>query len=63
VSIEPNNLQAWTSRGFVYEQMKDTEKAAASYARAMNIREDYEPAKAGFKRIGGQFGKQYQAFN
>ena len=62
-SIEPNNVQAWTSRGVVYEQMKDKEKAAGSYARALNIRPDYEPAKEGFKRIGGQFGQTYQAFN
>ena len=63
VALEPQSVQAWTSRGFVYEQMKDKEKAAGSYARALNINKDYEPAKAGFKRIGGEFGQSYQAFN
>jgi Tfp pilus assembly protein PilF len=61
--LEPQSVQAWTSRGYVYEQLNDKEKAAGSYAKALNISAEYEPAKAGFKRIGGAYGQSYQAFN
>jgi hypothetical protein len=42
--------------------MGDRHKSAGSYAKAININQNYEPANAGFKRVGGQFGKTYQAF-
>ena len=62
VQLEPQNVQAWTSRGLVYERLNDKEKAAGSYAKALNIRQDFEPAKQGFARVGGQFGQSYQTF-
>ena len=43
--------------------MNDKEKAAGSYAKALNIRRDYEPAAQGFARVGGQFGQSYQTFD
>ena len=60
VAAEPQNIQAWTSRGLAYERMGDKERAAGSYAKAMAINKDYEPAKAGFNRVGGQFGQSYE---
>src|SRR5665213_2353764 len=60
VSAEPQNLQAWTTRAFAYEKLGDKEKAAGSYARALNIKQDHEPAKQGFARVGGKMGQTYQ---
>ena len=57
----PSNA-AWTSRGLAYERLGDKEKAAGSYARAMNIKQDYDPARSGFARVGGQAGQTYQTF-
>ena len=37
-------------------------KAAGSYAKALNINEKYEPAAAGFARVGGKVGQTYQTF-
>jgi hypothetical protein len=31
-------------------------------AKALNIQQDYVPAADAFKRVGGQYGKTYQAF-
>jgi Tfp pilus assembly protein PilF len=62
VGIEPQNVQAWTSRGLAYERLGDKQKAAGSYARAMNIDQTYQPARDGFERVGGRFGQSYQAF-
>ena len=62
VSSEPQNLQAWTTRAFAYERLGDTEKAAGSYARALNLNTDHEPAKQGFARVGGKLGQTYQTF-
>jgi Tfp pilus assembly protein PilF len=62
VGIEPQNVAAWTSRGLAYERLGDKEKAAGSYARAMNINRDYKPASAGFERVGGKMGEAYQTF-
>ena len=39
------------------------EKAAGSYAKALNINQGYEPAKAAFARVGGKYGQTYQTFN
>jgi len=62
VSAEPQNLQAWTTRAFAYERLGDKEKAAGSYARALNINKDHEAAKQGFARVGGKMGQTYQTF-
>ena len=62
VQIEPRNLQAWTSRGLAYERLGQREKAAGSYARALNINDKYEPARTGFARVGGKVGQTYQTF-
>ena len=61
-AAEPQNLQAWTTRAFAYEQAGDKEKAAGSYARALNIKQDHEAAKQGFARVGGRAGQTYQTF-
>ena len=58
----PTNLQAWTSRGLAYERLGQKDKAAGSYAKALNINDKYEPAKAGFARVGGEIGQTYQTF-
>ena len=42
VQADPDNLQAWVSRGLAYERLGDKQKAAGSYARALNLRRDYE---------------------
>jgi Tfp pilus assembly protein PilF len=62
VSADALNLQAWTSRGLAYERLGDKEKAAGSYAKAININKDHEAAKQGFARVGGAMGKTYQTF-
>ena len=62
VNIDPQNLQAWVARGLAYERLGDKQKAAGSYARAINIDENYQPARAGFARVGGQYGTAYQTF-
>ena len=62
VQVEPQNLHAWTSRGLAYERLGDKEKAAGSYAKALNINKDHEPAKKGFARVGGKMGQTYQTF-
>ena len=38
------------------------DKAAGSYAKALNINDKYEPAKTGFARVGGKVGQSYQTF-
>lgn len=62
VQGEPDNLQAWVSRGLAYERLGDKEKSAGSYARALQIRQNFEPARAGFARVGGRAGQSYQTF-
>ena len=62
VQIEPQSVKAWTSRGFAYERLGDKERAAGSYARALNINQSYEPARTGFARVGGRYGQVYQTF-
>jgi Tfp pilus assembly protein PilF len=62
VTLEPQNARAWTSRGLAYERLKDKEKAAGSYARAMNIDQNYQAARDGFSRVGGRVGQAYQTF-
>ena len=62
MQLDPGDLRAWTSRGLAYERLGDKEKAAGSYAKALNINEKYEPAKTGFSRVGGKVGQTYQTF-
>ena len=62
VTVEPQNLNAWTSRGLAYERLGDKEKAAGSYAKALNISKEHDPAKKGFARVGGKAGVTYQPF-
>jgi Tfp pilus assembly protein PilF len=62
VQIAPTNVQAWTSRGLAYERLGAKEKAAGSYAKALNLNEKYEPARTGFARVGGKTGQSYQTF-
>ena len=61
VQAEPESLNAWTSRGLAYERLGDKEKAAGSYAKALNLKKEHDPAKKGFARVGGN-GKTYQTF-
>jgi Tfp pilus assembly protein PilF len=62
VQIEPENLQAWTSRGLAYERLGNSERAVGSYAKALSINQNFAPAKSGFTRVGGKFGQTYQSF-
>jgi hypothetical protein len=55
-------VQAWVSRGLAYERLGDKEKAAGSYARAMNIDTTSTVAREGFDRVGGKVGQAYQTF-
>jgi hypothetical protein len=38
VQHEPQNAQAWITRGLAYERLGDTTRAAGSYGRAINLR-------------------------
>ena len=62
MQIEPLSLTAWTSRGLAYERLGGKEKAAGSYAKALNINKEHDPAKQGFARVGGKAGTTYQTF-
>jgi Tfp pilus assembly protein PilF len=63
VLAEPQNLQAWVSRGLAYERLGNQEKAAGSYAKAMLIKKDFAPAREGFARVGGKTGTAYKTFD
>jgi Tfp pilus assembly protein PilF len=62
VQADPTNVKAWASRGLAYERLGQKEKAAGSYAKALNINDKYQPAQAGFVRVGGQVGHSYPTF-
>jgi len=62
VQLEPRDLRAWTSRALAYERLGDKDKAAGSYAKALNIDDKYQPALTGFSRVGGKFGQSYPTF-
>ena len=49
-------------RRLFYERLGAKDKAAGSYAKALNINDKYEPAKAGFDRVGGKIGQTYPTF-
>ena len=38
------------------------DKAAGSYAKALNINSKYQPAQTGFARVGGKVGQTYPTF-
>ena len=57
----PRSAASWVARGLAYERLGEKEKAG-SYAKALNIKRDHEPARVGFSRVGGQYGKTYQTF-
>ena len=62
VQLNSSDPQAWASRGLAYERPGQKDKAAGSYAKALNINNKYQPAVAGFARVGGEVGKAYQTF-
>jgi Tfp pilus assembly protein PilF len=62
VQADPTSAKAWASRGLAYERLGQKEKAAGSYAKALNINDKYPPAQTGFARVGGRAGQTYQTF-
>ena len=62
VQDDPQNPQAWLTRGLAYERLGDKNKAAGSYGRAINLRPRDEVARNGFARVGGQPGQSYDTF-
>jgi tetratricopeptide (TPR) repeat protein len=56
---DDRSVEIWTSRGLAYERLGNKQQAAGSYARALNINQSYQPATAGFRRVGGQYGASY----
>jgi tetratricopeptide (TPR) repeat protein len=59
-AADPQNAQIWTTRGIAYERLGDKNKAAGSYARAINLRPKDEAARSGFGRVGGKPGQLYE---
>ena len=59
---EPQNAQAWLTRGLAYEKLGDKSRAAGSYGRAINLRPKDEVAHTGFARVGGKPGQSYSTF-
>ena len=53
VQDDPQNAQLWMNGGLAYERLGDKNKAAASYARAINLRPQDEAARTGFACVGG----------
>ena len=62
VQSDPQNVQAWITRGLAYERLGDKNKAAGSYGRAINLRPKDEAARIGFARVGGKPGQSYETF-
>jgi cytochrome c-type biogenesis protein CcmH/NrfG len=62
VQADPQNAQAWATRGLAYERLGDKNKAAGSYAHAINLRPKDEAARSGFARVGGKPGQNYEPF-
>src|SRR6202140_5744742 len=57
---DPQNAQVWTTRGLAYERLGEKNKAAGSYARAINLHPRDETARTGFSRVGGKPGQSYE---
>jgi Tfp pilus assembly protein PilF len=57
---DPQSAQVWTTRGLAYERLGDKNKAAGSYARAINLHPKDEAARSGFTRVGGKPGQSYE---
>jgi tetratricopeptide (TPR) repeat protein len=62
VQADPQNGQAWVTRGLAYERLGDKAKAAGSFARALAIRPKDEAARVGFARVGGKSDQTYNPF-
>ena len=62
VQDDPQNAQAWLTRGLAYERLGDKTRAAGSYGRAVNLRPKDEAAQTGFARVGGKPGQSYETF-
>jgi len=62
VQDDPQNPQAWLTRGLAYEQLGDRNRAAGSYGRAINLRLRDEVARTGFARVGGTPGQANDTF-
>jgi Tfp pilus assembly protein PilF len=62
VQDDPQNVQAWLTRGLAYERLGEKNKAAGSYGRAINLRPKDETARTGFARVGGKPGQSYDTF-
>ena len=62
VQTNPQNAQAWITRGLAYERLGDKAKSIGSYARAITLRPKDEAARSGFARAGGRPGQSYDTF-
>jgi tetratricopeptide (TPR) repeat protein len=59
---DPQNAQVWSTRGLAYERLGEKIKAAGSYGRAIILHPKDEAARAGFARVGGKAGQNYEPF-
>src|ERR1700683_1889268 len=62
VQMNPGDAKAWASRGLAYERLGQKEKAAGSYAKALNINDKCGAGATAFARVGGRAGQTYQTF-
>lgn len=62
VQDDPQNVQAWMTRGLAYERLGDRTKAAGSYGCAINLRPKDEDARSAFAQVRGKAGQSYEAF-
>ncbi len=56
VQADPQNAQAWMTRGLAYERLGDRTKAANSYGHAVSLRPKDEAARSALARVGGNRG-------
>jgi tetratricopeptide (TPR) repeat protein len=54
IGLQPENAD--------YERLGQKDKAAGSYAKALNVNDKYQPAKEGFTRVGSKVGQTYPTF-
>ena len=50
---DPQNAQAWSTRGLAYERLGDKTTSVTSYARARALRPGNDPARSGWDQSGG----------